>query len=60
MEASDFWNKVFWELWWSLLTKGSVNYNHLQSDGFRQIPLMIENHSRYKANKDKRQVSYHL
>jgi iron complex outermembrane receptor protein len=31
--------------------KGSVNYNHLQSDGFRQIPLMIENHSRYKANK---------
>jgi hypothetical protein len=36
------------------LTKGSVNYNHLQSDGFRQIPLMIENHS-HKANKDKRQ-----
>jgi hypothetical protein len=33
------------------LTKGSVNYNHLQSDGFRQNSLMIENHSRYKANK---------
>jgi iron complex outermembrane receptor protein len=35
MEVRTFETKFFWE-YGEALTKGSVNYNHLQSDGFRQ------------------------
>jgi hypothetical protein len=54
MEASDFETKFSGNYGEALLKVPSITII-CKVMAFAKIPLMIENHSRYKANKDKRQ-----